>query len=123
MKLGLVIGAFLLSACAAIAPSAQFTKNGCTVDFKKACQYVIDQPDFALNSPAGGIVGVQPSSLWSPVFVYNGALRAPFRGSGADMICVFDTRTHSATEGGLDPSYPPLDDNNIEQLRAKGLCQ
>ena len=123
MKLALVAGVLILSACAATDPSVQFSKNGCTVDFKKACQYIIDQPSFALNSSAGGIVGVQPSSLWSPVFVHNGALRAPFRGSGDDLICVFDTRTNSATGGGLDPSYPPLDDSNIEQLRARGFCE
>jgi hypothetical protein len=132
MKLALVAGALFLSACAATAPSppAQFSKNGCTVDFKKTCQYVIDQPGFALNSFAGGIAGYRPSSLSGLQYSSTEAhsahhLEVPVSlgGSGAVMRCMIDTRTNSATEGSLDPSYPPLDDSNIEHLREKGLCQ
>jgi hypothetical protein len=49
-------------------------------------------------------------------------VHVPFRASRAVMTCVIDTQTARVTDANLDPGPRP-DDSNIEQMRAKGLCQ
>jgi len=43
--------ACLLVGCAATDPPPQIAKDGCTVDLKKVCLYLVDQPGFSSRWP------------------------------------------------------------------------
>ena len=109
-----ILGAMLLGACAAADPPAQL--SGCTMDWKKACQYIIDQPGFTLN-------GVSfDKQRMENVSVRHIDVHVPLRSSNASMTCVIDTQSARVTQANLDPGPQP-DASNIEQMRKDGLCQ
>jgi hypothetical protein len=116
----LLIGA-LLAGCATADPPAQISKNGCTVDPKKVCQYLVDQPGFTIDQGSTGQHGWTLNN--SPM--QHVVVHIPFRGSGALLRCKFDTAdTHAprAIEANFEPGPIP-DESNLERLREKGLCQ
>lgn len=91
------------------------------VDLQKVCQYLVDQPGFAIDQGSTGQHGWTLNN--SPM--EHVVVHIPLRGSGALLRCKFDTReTHSlrAVDANFE-SGPMPDDNNFEHMREKGLCQ
>jgi hypothetical protein len=116
-----ILGAMLLGACAAADPPDQISKNGCTVNLKKVCQRVVDQPGFAIDEGSTGQHGwtLNNSPMQHVVF------HIPFYGSGALLRCKVDTKdTHTpeVIEANVE-SGPMPDETNFKYLREQGLCQ
>lgn len=111
----------LLYGCATTDPP--MVQDGCKVDLKKVCQYVVDQ-----NLDSGGLVAFSDGQHLDRQRLQNISVRhlellVPFnRGSGALLHCVVDTQTARVTDGGMADG-PALNDVDIEHIREKELCQ
>ena len=117
----MALGALLLGGCATGDPPDQVSKNGCTVDLKKVCQHLVDQPGFTIDQGSTGQHGwtLNNSPMQHVVF------HVPFNSSGALLRCKVDTKeTHSprVIEANLESGLQP-DETNSKHLREQGLCQ
>jgi hypothetical protein len=111
----LSVAAILLSGCASTAPPTEISKNGCTVDLKKVCQYLIDQPEFTLNQQQFDHQRLENLS------VRHVSMEVPWSVSGSMLTCMVDTQTARVTDAHIAEG-PPLNDANITWMRANGLC-
>jgi hypothetical protein len=116
MAASLLLSAMLLGACAAADPSAQFSERGCTVDLKKVCQYLIDQPEFTLNQEQFDHQRLENLS------VRHVSMEVPWSVSGSMLTCMVDTQTARVTDAHIAEG-PTLNDANITWVRANGLCR
>jgi hypothetical protein len=114
--------ACLLVGCAATDPPPQIAKDGCTVDLKKVCQYLVDQPGFSVDGP--GALST-PGRTLNNSPMQHVVVNIPFHGSSALLRCKFDTReTHAprAIEANFEPGPMP-EEANFKRMREAGLCQ
>ena len=110
--------ACLLVGCATADPPPQIAKDGCTVDPKKVCQYMVDQPNFHLY-------GARPLAPLDYSPMQHVIVNIPFHGSGALLRCKFHTRdSHAprAIEANFQPGPMP-DEANFKRMREAGLCR
>jgi hypothetical protein len=105
--------ATFLAACAPTSP-VLVTKNGCTFDLKEVCSAYRPKHSAAishfLEDRDLGEIAIQ--SGWT----------VPFKSSGTEVSCVTERLTASVAdakviEGGT------FDDQDIQRVREKGLCQ
>jgi hypothetical protein len=116
----LILGVFLISlltSCSTADPP--IVKDGCAVNLKKVCQYVVD---------SGEVVSTQDGMRLDRQRMQNISVRhvevlVPFRrGSGTLLRCVIDTQTARVTDAGI-ASGPQFNDTDIQHLRQNNLCQ
>lgn len=94
-------------------------QSGCTVDFKKVCQALIDQPTFSLNGVEYDARRLQENStrhtnVELPFTMLNGNLIATAE-------CQFDTQNRMVSYARLLPG-PPITDEDMQFLRSRGWC-
>jgi hypothetical protein len=94
-------------------------QSGCTVDFKKVCQALIDQPTFSLNGVEYDARRLQENSarhtnVELPFTMLNGNLIATAE-------CQFDTQNRTVSYARLLPG-PPITDEDMQFLRSRGWC-
>jgi len=119
----LVVGSMLLLAvvgCATAAPTT--VKDGCAVNLKKVCQFIIDD-----QLDKGGFVATDDGQHLDRQRLQNISVRhfemlIPWRGTGAQLRCVLDTQTARVTDGHISEG-PQLNDADIAWVRQNGLCQ
>jgi hypothetical protein len=112
----MIVLVLILSGCAVSAdPPAQVTKDGCTLDLKKACQYVLDKA--TVVSTQDGLPLTR--QRFENISVRHVEVLVPFMSSGTQLRCVFDTETARATDAHLS-SGPSLNDTDMEHVRKDG---
>jgi hypothetical protein len=119
-----VVIAFLISVltgCATADPP--IGKDGCAVNLKHVCQYVVDYSlEHGTLGEAGGTGEQLERQRLQNVSVRHLEIIVPFRhGSGTLLRCVVDSQTARVTDAGI-ASGPQFNDADIEHLRHAGLC-
>jgi hypothetical protein len=94
-------------------------QSGCTVDFKKVCQALIDQPTFSLNGVEYDAQRLEQNStrhtnIDLPFIMPNGNLIGTAQ-------CQFDTQNRTVSYARLLPG-PPITDVEAQYLRSRGWC-
>jgi len=123
--LAVVVASFLFLAVVGCATTTDppVVKNGCAVDLKHVCQYVVDD-----GLEHGTLVAFADGQHLDRQRLQNLSVRhleleVPFnRGSGTLLRCVVDSQTARVTDAGI-ASGPQFNDADIEHLRQNGLCQ
>lgn len=117
----LIFLTLLAGACSAqtSAKSSVVDLGGCKVDLREICETFYKQPTFTLNGAQSNAQKVEQNAprhtqIWLPFEYPNGDLIA-------NLECMMDTRTKSASYARLLPG-PPITDKEIQYVRAQGLC-
>jgi hypothetical protein len=114
----LTLIAAIIIGCATADP-ATVSKNGCAVDLKRVCQYVVD---------SGEVISTQDGVRIDRQRLQNLSVRhlevlVPFRhGSGTLLRCVVDSQSGRVSQAGIAEG-PQFNDADMEHLRQAGLCQ
>lgn len=95
------------------------SQGGCTVDLKKVCQAVIDQPTFTLNGVEYNAQRLQDNG------VRHTNIELPFNLPTGEMIgtveCQFDTQNRKVSYARLLPG-PPITDAEAQYVKSAGWC-
>jgi len=112
----------LLYGCATTA-DPPITKDGCALNLRHVCQYVVDDGlEHGTLADSGG-TGLQlDRQRLQNLSVRHLEVIVPFRhGSGTLLRCVVDSQSARVTDAGI-ASGPQFNDADIEHLRQAGLC-
>jgi hypothetical protein len=111
-----------MAGCATADPPV--VKDGCAVDLKKVCQYVLDYSlEHGTYGESGGTGQQVDRERLQDNSVRHSEMIVPFRhGSGTLLRCMVDSRTARVTDAGV-ASGPQFNDADIDHLRQNGLCQ
>jgi hypothetical protein len=111
-----LIGALVFTGCATADPPTM-AKDGCTVNLRQVCEYLLDN-NRIVSSDDGVTLDKQRMQNMSVRHVE--VMAQSF--SGAQLRCVIDRQTARATYGRIS-SGPQLTDADAAWARSKGLCQ
>jgi hypothetical protein len=111
-----LIGALVVTGCATADPPL-ISKDGCTVDLRKVCQYLLDN-NRIVSSGDGVTLDKQRMQNMSVRHV-EVTMRSY---GGAQLRCVVDSQTARATDGHISDG-PQLNDADAAWARSKELCQ
>jgi hypothetical protein len=108
-----MLGAIFFAACAPTSP-VLVTKNGCTFDLKEICSA------YRPNQSAAFSHFLQDRGLGE--IVIQTAWTVPFKSSGTEVSCVTERLTASVADAKVITGGT-FDDQDIQRVREKGLCQ
>jgi len=111
--LATMLGAIFFAACAPASP-ALVTKNGCTFDLKEVCSAYRPKQSAAISH------FLQDRDL-DEIAIQSG-WTVPFESSGTEVSCTTERLTSSVADAKLTGG-DTFDDQDIQQIREKGLCQ
>jgi len=95
------------------------SRNGCTVDLKRICRGLFDQPEFTIQwrqirHPSPGAERLRTVDLLANYNYRHGELLAA-------VNCQLDMSTHAVPEADL-ANGPPNDDKAAAYVGSQGLC-
>ena len=111
--LATMLGAIFFAACAPSSP-VLVTKNGCTFDLKQVCSAYRPNQSAAMSHflEDRGIGEIDIQTAWT----------VPFKSSGTEVSCVTERLTASVADAKVIKGGT-FDDQDIQRVREKGLCQ
>lgn len=120
----LAVAVSMLAACGVRqdnpnADSSTISQSGCTVDLKKVCQALIDQPTFTLNGVEYNARRLEQN------YVRHTPIEMTFKMPNGDLTrtaeCQFDTLNRTVSYARLLPG-PPITDVEVQYVKSHGWC-
>jgi hypothetical protein len=112
-----LIGALVFTGCATADPTTM-TQDGCTVNLKEICRYVLDHSEVVSTQDGLQLTRERLENLPSR----DVELLVPAV-SGAQLRCVVDVGMARITDAHISEGGFALNDADVAWVRSKGLCQ